>query len=312
MITSVGTTALSSFRMSYPIDFGLYNDDQQEILSITDDPAGQNLHLEIKNASAQVITLAAPAGATAGSSNYHFALRFRPDTLSPVFQSYLSSAVSSLAGGTPSTTLTGAFQAFAADTTAILQGALQKQGWSIGYQQEPSGNLALYFLSTNAQTLAPGAQVVIPFAHASASSTGGAHTTRVELHYQQLTFGKDATPISGRRRIHLSIVNQSGQKHIPLHVSFVGFDTILNDGQTQNTLTLRITNVLSDSAIALNPAGSHVPSKFFFSFDTQADNETKDWALGTTSQVHAIQVTLADPKSWTVTPPTGQEEAPEW
>src|SRR2546429_3738434 len=123
MITSVDTP----FRQSYPIDFGLYNDDEQEILSITDDPAGQSFHLEIKNASAQVITLAAPPSATPGSSNYHFALRFRPDTLSPVFQSYLSSAVSTLAGGTPSTTLTVAFQAFAADTTAILQGALQKQ-----------------------------------------------------------------------------------------------------------------------------------------------------------------------------------------
>ncbi len=306
------TTDISSFHKSYPIDFGLYNDDEQEILSITDDPAGQNLHLEIKNTSTQVITLAAPASATPGSTNYHFALSFRPDTLSPMFQSYLSSAVSTLTGGTPSTTLTGAFQAFAADTTALLQGSLQKQSWKIGYQQESSGNLVLYFLSTNTQTLTPGTPVIIPFAHASASSTGGAHTTRVELHYQQLTFSNDTTPINGRRRVHLSIVNQSGQKHIPLHASFVGFDTILNDGQTQNMLTLRIANMSSSSAIALNPANSHVPSKFFLSFDAQADKEIKDWALGTTSQVHAIQITSADPKSWAVIPPTGQEETPEW
>src|SRR5258708_39357366 len=123
MITSVDTP----LRQSYPIDFGLYDDDEQEILSITDDPAGQSFHPEIKNASAQVITLAAPESATPGSSNYHFALRFRPDTLSPVFQSCLSSAVSTLAGAPPPTTLTGACQAFPADTAAILQEALQKQ-----------------------------------------------------------------------------------------------------------------------------------------------------------------------------------------
>jgi hypothetical protein len=116
---------------------------------------------------------------------------------------------------------------------------LQQQGWNIGYQEEPGGAVVVYFLSTQAQSLAPGAKVSVTLPHVSAGGAGGARGTRVELQYLQMTFGNDITPISGRRQIYLSIVNQRGQKQIPLHISFVGFNTILNDGQTQNSLTLR-------------------------------------------------------------------------
>lgn len=358
-------TALSSFRKSYPIDFRLYNDDEQEVLDITDDPAGQNLHLEVSNASRQVINLTppSPGNSTSGANNYHFALRFRPDTLSALFQTYasytafalqtvkqpdsqaaeqppslseafqlfaasalptvrppaVSNVLQSFAVG-PATASQGvslapvapssALQAFAVDTASQLQGALQQQGWNIGYQQEPSGTVVVYFLSTQAQSLAPGAKVAVTLPHVSASGAGGARGTRVELRYQQMTFGNDMTPVRGSRQIYLSIVNQRGQKRIPLHASFVSSNTILNDGQAQNSLILRITNTLKDGTIALNPLGSNAPSKFILSFDVQARDE--DWALGTISQIHAIQVTVADGENWSLTPPSGQEESPQW
>ena len=367
-------TALSSFRKSYPIDFRLYNDDEQEVLDITDDPAGQNLHLEVSNASGQVINLIAPSNSTPSANNYHFALRFRPDTLSVAFQTYasftafalqttrqtdsqvvkqaesqgakqlpglsqafqlfaasalptvrppaVSSALQSFAVGAASAlqgaqppapaAVSSALQAFAVDTASMLQGTLQEQGWNIGYQEEPSGTVVVYFLSTQAQSLAVGTKVAVTLPHVSASGAGGARGTRVELRYQQMTFGDNMTPVSGSRQIHLSIVNQRGQKQIPLHVSFVGFNTILNDGQAQNTLALRITNILKDGTIALNPTGSNAASKFILSFDVQADNESRDWALGTVSQVRAIQVTVAGAENWSITPPSGQEESPEW
>jgi hypothetical protein len=302
--------APAAFRNSYPLDLGLYNDDQQEVLYITDDPAGHNLHLDISNAAGQTISLSAPASTTASATNYHFALRFRPGTLSSVFQSYLSYAVSTLQGNKPAA-LSDTLQLFATETVAALQ-ALQQQGWTIGYGQEPGGALALYFLSSQAQKLAPGAKVSVIFPHASAEGTGGARSTRVELNYRQVSLDSNATLISGHRQSQLTIVNQRGQKNIPLHVSFLGANAILNDGKAQNTLTLRITNILKDNVVSLNPAGSSAPSKFVLSFDVQADQEVKDWALGTVSQVRAIHMDPTDPGHWSLTPSSGQEEVPEW
>ncbi len=370
-------TALSSFRKSYPIDFRLYNSDQQEVLDITDNPAGQTLYVEISNASRQVINLTAPANIDAGASNYHFALRFRPGTLSELTKTYLSYAAfalplvkpgrpttvltqtgtqivrqpinlteafqfftaptlppappsavgQSLAAGIPPTsqtaspsqtpTLSGTIQAFAIDTASTLQSTLQQQGWNIGYQQEPDGTTVVYFLSTQAQLLATGTKVTITLPHVIANGAGGARGTRVELRYQQMTFGNDPSPLKGIRQIYLSIVNQRGQKQIPLHVSCVGFNSILNDGQSENSLTLRITNTMSladtltDGSIALNPVDSITPSRFILSFDVQADNGREDWALGTLSQVSAIQVTASD-SNWVITPPSGQGQTPEW
>ena len=39
---------------------------------------------------------------------------------------------------------------------------------------------------------------------------------------------------------------------------------------------------------------------------------TTDWALGTTSQVHAMQVTTTDAGNWSVIASSGQEQVPEW
>jgi hypothetical protein len=341
-MTMVNPIAQTAFRQSYPIDFHIYDDDEQAVLTITDDPAGQNLHMDISNASGQTITFPVPANTTASNSNYHFALKFRPGTLSLSFQTYasytafalhetqqttsLAQSFQSFVASTPSPimstgsvpapqpapppTVSSAVQAFAMDTASALQDELP--GWNIGYGQDDDGTVVLYFLSTQARTFAPNAVMTITLPHISANGEGGARGTRVELLYQQLTFGDDTTPLSGRRQIYISIVNQRGQKQIPLHVSFVGFNSILNDGHTPNTLTLRITNILQDGVIALNPVGSSTPSRFILSFDVQDADADRDWSLGTPSAVGAIIVTPVDGANWSLTPPSGQEQSPEW
>ncbi len=313
MTTSPAPTTSAAFRKSYPLDLNLSNDDQQGVLYITDDPAGHKLHLDISNASGQTITLGTignPPNSVASATNYHFAVRFRPDTLSSVFQSYLTYAISTLQGSKPAA-LSDTLQGFATETYTALQ-ALQQQGWNPGYAQELDGSVVLYLLSTQAQTLAPAAKISVTFPHAIAAGASGARSTRVELNYQHLSLDNNVTLLSGRRQSQLSIVNQRGQKNIPLHISFVGANTILNDGKSLNTLTLRITNVQKGSTISLNPAGSNMPSKFVLSFDVQPDGMTTDWALGTTSQVHAMQVTTVDAGHWSVTASSGQEQVPEW
>jgi hypothetical protein len=211
-----------------------------------------------------------------------------------------------------------ALQGIALDTATILQASLSALDWNIGYAQEPAGTVALYFLSNNAQQFTPNAKAIITLPHASASSVSGTHTTRVELLYQQLTSGSDTTPLSGKRQIHLSVVNQSGQQYLPLYAGFVDYDTLLNNGDL-NTLNLQLANILPadanaphKNAIALN-TNPNAPSSFFFSFDIQSS--TNGWGLATAAQVSAIsmQIKSSQAASWSLKSVTlSGQTAPAW
>jgi hypothetical protein len=52
---TVDRMALVAFRKSHPIDFHLYDDDDQAVLYIGDDPNGHDLRLELRNTSTQDI-----------------------------------------------------------------------------------------------------------------------------------------------------------------------------------------------------------------------------------------------------------------
>ena len=96
----------------------------------------------------------------------------------------------------------------------------------------------------------------------SADPRHGSGTTNVKLTYGpllQLDGGAKVPAESIKNTI--DIVNHRGKRHIPLHVGFVGSNTILNDG-TPNHLTLRITNTLPSGSITFNR-----DSKFILGFD---------------------------------------------
>jgi hypothetical protein len=269
-----------SFGKSYPIDFSLHNDDDAPVIYIDDASSGHSLRLEIRNVSQHAIEL--PAGRdTDTSDKYHFALRFRPGTLSEKQITLVS-----------------------------------EEGWSMSRPEpQADGVVSLCFLNPKARTVKPGNVIALTLQGVSAAAGGGARGTRVELKYQGLTFAGDSTSgdstsIEGCRVQHLSVINHHGKKNIPLHVGFVGSSTILNDGRTQNTLTLRITNVLKPDPSNRDRSTIKFSekSKFILSFDAQGDGEQEEWALGTKSQEEAIEVTVA---GWERRKET-EGESPEW
>jgi len=266
-------TAAASFHQAHPIDFNLFDENNHQVLYIDDDPTAHNLNFEIANASRKNISLIKMNGAVAGAANHNFELRFRPGTLS------------------------------AATLSKI---AVAETGWSMAKATQPDGAVSLYFLGGG--TINPGDKMKLTLRNVSADAADGARGTRVELNYRQLQYPDAASPISGTRLQHLSIVNQSGRKNIPLHVGFVGSNTVLNDGVSSADLVLRITNLLKDKSIPLNPAKSAAPSKFIISFDVQADGENKEWALGTTAQVRAI---VPQSPGWNA-PREGQGVSTQW
>lgn len=110
---------------------------------------------------------------------------------------------------------------------------------------------------------------VVELCELGAAAGGGARGTRVHLKYDRLSYsapvGRDATQVpSGTRSQFLNIINKQGKATIPLHMSFVGSNTILNDGVTNNKLTLRIANLQNE---ALNLEGGNGIPQFRIYFD---------------------------------------------
>jgi hypothetical protein len=240
-----------STRSTRPISFSLLDDDEQPVMDIVDDVAGgRDLNLQITNSSGRDLKLTNLSANEAGAGQHHFELRFRPGVLNPKAQ------------------------------IAVAGGDGQ---WLISKPIPTKGTVSLYLLNKNAATLPAGSALTLRLRHISAHGGRGGRGTRVELKY------KNVEPLAaGYCEQHLSIVNQRGHKHIPLHVGIVGANKILNDGSTPNTLTLRITNLSGESSIQLNPKnGPDGPSEFIFSFDC-SDNE--EWALATLSQAQGIEI----------------------
>ncbi|MFN6215849.1 MAG: LamG domain-containing protein [Microcystis sp.] len=213
-------TVIAAFNLAYPLDFDLYEGDNKEsIIFIENDTKGEELVFEIQNDTEQEITLPAKSGAVT-QNNYHFELRFRPDTLSP---------------------------------KSLQQLALKPQSnWSMSSPvTQADGIVSLYFLTTNT-TLSANEVVTLTLPNVSASAAGGARTTRVEFLCPEFTY-QGETLTHYYREKKLSVIDHRGKKNIPLHVSFVGSNRILNNGKTQNKLTLRIVNVLKDKSIPLIP-----------------------------------------------------------
>src|SRR5690606_27893879 len=73
-------SSLGSFNLTHPLDFNFYNKDNHHVLYIDDSPTGQNMYLDLTNTSRQNITLN-DIGKQASRDNYHFALRFRNQTI---------------------------------------------------------------------------------------------------------------------------------------------------------------------------------------------------------------------------------------
>ncbi|HEY7531774.1 MAG TPA: LamG domain-containing protein, partial [Nitrospiraceae bacterium] len=265
-------TARAAFALTYPIEFNLYDDDDQAAIYI-DNAVGHNLHFDITNTSRQVIDFAAPAnGAAVTPANHHIELRFRPNTLSQA---------------------------------ALGQIAVQNGGWIMSQAQQSDGTVSLYFLSPKARAIDPGKSLQLLLQQVRADGDDGARGTRVEFNYRRMNYHGEETELAGTRIQHLSIVNVSGHKNLPLHIGFLGPNKILNESHVDNQLTLLLTNVLDDHDIMLNPSTSKTPSRFILSFDSKPG---QDWALGKPDEVKSIQV---GGEGWTVVPHF-QEQTAEW
>ena len=278
---------MADFRETYPIDFDLYDKDAQNVLYI-EDASDQTLTLSITNASTQNIELN-DLDDPVSSTNYHFALRFRPGTLS-------------------SATLAGA-----PDGMQLATGAAQN--WQMTTPQTDISGMDVIYLKRLPTNLVmnTGTVQTLVFENVGADAGQGARGTRVELRYTNMAYS-GGTDITSTREIHLSVINYRGKQNIPLHVGIVGDNGVLNSGGAANTLTVRFSNTLTYDTT--NPDLSELTfvqsldetqrSKFILSFD---DGTTDAGALATSGQINNI--TITQPVGWAITKDTSGPSA-EW
>ncbi|MFZ6743352.1 hypothetical protein ACO0LC_09015 [Undibacterium sp. JH2W] len=248
---------LAQFRKSYPIDFTLFDDDDQAVMVISEDTDDWGLHLTITNTSSQDINMIAGSGEVS-ASNYHFALQFRPGTLSRRTLELLSSAA--------------------------VSKVVSTADWKLAQLANQTGTNApvkLYFLYTGSKnTLSVGETRSIKLAGLSAAPGSGARGTQVELIPHQLQ-SPDSTAITGSRTQYMHVTNHSGRKNIPLHMSIIEGNRVQN-GVESATITLRLTNIykakdVSTSTIVFRKGDDNYPAtKLVLSCDTGVDA----WDLG--------------------------------
>ncbi|HEY0603040.1 MAG TPA: hypothetical protein VGD58_09025 [Herpetosiphonaceae bacterium] len=284
----------AQMRSSFPIAFQLCNESGDEVLPIADDSSGQRVQLVIGNTARDTIQLqlkSDPQNNKANTKLYHFALIFRKGTL----------ASSAISGALP-------------EDPASWDGA-----WVEGVD-----TVTLYLLGLKETSIRPDTPLVIWLQDLSASSSQGTRVARVDLQYTNLVFHDDPRPeqptvITGSRRSRITLLNQRGREHVPLHSGFATPGYVFNDG-TSNSLTLRITNI---SPVPL-PLSTDVsaPTKLLLAFEVAPEGQSvrdvdlanpahTPWALADQDTVSKVTLTVAasDGGTWHApgTPQLGEQ-----
>lgn len=222
-----GATAGHIFKTTYPLDFEFIDDEVKNAFYIVNLDQGQDqtVQWQAQNTSTQQIIFTALEEASAQS--FHFEIRFRPQT-------------------------------FKDNNISVSR---LDDDWIASDATLNSNNTVSVFLSytgKNGYTLAPDAIIDFGLSYRSAFGQLGGRGTHTLITYQNLHYPDNKAFINGSRVKQVDIVNQRGKKNIPLHIGFIGSNTILNDADpgslqgTKNNLRFRLINAMNDSPLTFN------------------------------------------------------------
>lgn len=260
----------AGFVDSHPILLSLLDANDAAALYITDHPTGEPLTLEFANVAGRPVRLLPLHDETPSQHSCHFELRFRPGTL----------AKSAITAGGQALALAGS------DNWAMSAPTTQTDGTIAFY-------LARHTPKAQPVTIPADARLRLELTNARADPAGGARNARVELRYGQIALGDAQTALQGSRISHLSILSHIGRHHLPLHVGFIGPNTVLpGEEVNDNRIRLRLTNISPNLPILWAPGDpDHGPASFLeLSFDYQAKDEEKDWAICTLVESRNISI----------------------
>ena len=186
------------------------------------------------------------------------------------------------------------------------------ENWQVNYDYDDDRRFfSIYFLHKSELKLNPSEKIKLGFKKLTANNRT-VKSSNVELLYggKGLVLqgqSKEAIEHEISSRIAVSVINYPGKTKIPLQFRVLGSNKILNDGTTQNTLTLKVLNSpLSNNARPNLLLDSN--SKFIVSFEMGGHT---DALVGTDDQLKSvtIDVTGSNSSSWTLNKTTN---SPVW
>lgn len=252
-------------KLQYRFYYGNNGEVEDSIYKENDPTVTPEFHLEVFNDSQQGIKLNAPPENTDfNKGNYHFAVKFPRGLLADVAQSSI----------------------------------VETDHWEVGYDANTEDNYeVIYFLKKTAQDLPANEGVELTLLQFCATSSYQSPTANVYLVYGPLLEGSGLEADDTESKA-IDIIDRLGKSDIPLYVGFLGSNTILNDGETQNSLILRITNTNSDNSVKPNLSLTS-ESKLVVSFETGGTYK-KHYTLAEVEKVKGINITVTDTSNWEV------------
>jgi hypothetical protein len=263
------------FRTNYPFDFCLLNSKEEDLFYLEDKVEG--VTLKITNQLAAPIQLNM-LGAKPDASNYHFALKFRPEVLNDNKKEEQAFGDWKISGAVIDAQGCSTIYLLYAGATPVVC--------------ESKGNIDIKFL-------------------VDINGSKGSRTTNVELLGKNITAG-DVLFEDSVRQINWTLINHRGKSGLPLQLSFKDADTILNDGTSRNSLRLRISNTNKSDADMDKAIEFTENSKIIFFFDPNQNSTAA--ALANADAIQRIIVKEDAPfdTHFKGASPSGQEPLPVW
>lgn len=274
--------AQSAFRMTYPLDISFTEEDQPNVLYISEGNTLHTLQVTVANMSEQTIAIERIGSADIASADaYHFEIKFKPQTFQAVIDAdQLDNGV------------------------RFIESPAMLERWSISQPQaHPDGKVSLYLLYIGAtrKLLSPKDTINVALQYSSADRSGGARSTTVQFLYDNLHYlnglgEPDTAVVAGTRIKTFDIINQRGKKNIPLMAGVIGSNKILNNGDDTNTIRIRVANMLKPA-----PESSQTNQLMFNVGNLNTERDTKftlwfddpagmAWDLATSDQLEAIEL----------------------
>jgi hypothetical protein len=279
-------SAQAAFKVEYPLEFTMIDDNERNVLYISDDAGLNTFQVDIENTSHQNIKILPLPKTATPEEKFTFKLRFKPKTFEKIL-----------------------------DGTKLYIKRKDKDpddqdydNWHVNDANfDPkTGMVSVSILYKGQQPVLFNAKEkrTFFFQYKSADGTGGSRGTQVEMAFKHIQYENDIAAIEGKARIiNVDIINQRGKKNIPLQVGIVGSNTIINDTtanlqakQISSQKTIRIANTLKDdqsnklnNRILFNKDNNNTTrnTKFTILFDDPVGDA---WDLASPNQLNGINI----------------------